>query len=101
MGERADIENWLRWTDPLGKAGLLLAAIDMRDLELLSGEPGRMQDHEASAIGDEIGPRRRNRLEGERAVTRPGDAGFVLKPLIGVPADRFVLDGETSSVFLD
>ncbi len=60
-----------------------------------------MQDHEASAIGHEIGLRRRNGLEGERAVTRPGDAGFVLKPLIGVLADRFILNGETSSVFLD
>ena len=101
MAERADIENWLRWTDPLGKASLLLAAIEMRDLEFLSGKPGRMQDHEASAIGHEIGLRRCNRVEGQGAVTRPGDARFVLKPLIGVLADRFVLDGEAFLFFLD
>ena len=85
MGERTDVENWLRWTDPFGEAGLLLAAVDMRYLELLSREAGGMQDHETRAIGYEIGLWRCNCVEGERAVTRSGDASLVLKPLIWRP----------------
>ena len=101
MGERTDVENRLRRTDPFGEAGLLLATVDMHDLELLSGEPGRMQDDEASAIGHEIGLWRRNGVEGKRAVARPGDAGLVVKPLTRVPAHRPVLNGEASGSFLD
>ena len=101
MGERADVENRLRWTDPFGEAGLLLATVDMHDLEPLTGKPGGMQHHEASAIRHEIRLRRRNGLEHERAVVRPGDAGRVLKPLIGVRAHCPVLDSEASGFFLD
>ena len=101
MGERADVENWLRWTNPFGEAGLLLATVDMHDLEFLSGEPGGMQDHEASAIGHEIGLRCRNGVEGKRAVARSSDAGLVLKPLTGVRAHRPVFDGEASGLFRD
>ena len=86
MRERADVENRLRWTNAFWEAGLLLATVDMRDPEPLSGEPGRMEDHEASAIGHEIGLRRRNGVEDEHAIARPADAGFVFKPLIVVGA---------------
>jgi hypothetical protein len=100
MGERTDVENWLRWTDPFGEAGFLLAAVDMRYLEFLSREPGGMQDHETRAIGYEIGLWRRNCVEHERAVTRPSDASLVLKPLTGVPARRAILNGEAFGFFL-
>ena len=101
MGQCADVENWLRWTNPFGEAGLLLAIVDMRDLKLLSGKPGGMQHHEASAICHEIRVRRRDGIEHEPAVVRPDDAGRVLKPLIGVRAHCPVLDGEASGFFLD
>src|SRR3984885_12017181 len=101
MGQCADVENWLRWTNPFGEAGLLLAIVDMRDLKRLSGKPGGMQHHEASAIRHEIRLRRSDCIEHEPAVVRPDDAGRVLKPLIGVRAHRPVLDGEAFGFFLD
>ena len=59
-----------------------------------------MQDHKTSAIGDEIGLRRSNGVEGERAVARTSDTGLVPKPLIGVRAHRRVLDSEAFGFFL-
>jgi len=73
----------------------------MQDLGPLSGEPGTMQDHKACAIGHEIGLLRRNGIEGKRAVVRPGDAGLVAKPLIGVRAHRPVRDSEAFGSFSD
>ena len=68
MGERTDVENRLRWTDPFGEAGCFLAAVDMRDLEPLSGEPRRVQDDEASTIGHEVSLRRDYGVEAKDAV---------------------------------
>ena len=101
MGERTDVEDWLRWTDPFGEARCLLAAIDMPDLEFLSSESSGMQDHKSRSIGHEIGLWRRNGLERERAIARPSDASLVLKPLIVVRAYRAVLNGEAFGAFLD
>src|SRR6185437_10831388 len=101
MGERTDLENRLRWTDPFGEAGLFHAAVDVHDLEPLASKPGGVQYHEAGATGDGIRLRRRKRLEGERAVARPHDADLILKPLTGVRAQRLVFHGEASGSFRD
>ncbi len=70
MGERTDIEDRLRGADMLGENGLRLATVDMSHLELLVGERGRVQDNEAGAIGHEVGLRRGDGGEDERAVAR-------------------------------
>ena len=71
MGERANVEDRLRWADPIGEAGLRLATVDVQDLEPLPGEPGGVQDDEACAIGNEIGLRRCDGVEGEEPSLDP------------------------------
>jgi hypothetical protein len=66
--ERADVEDWLRRADPSGENGFCFAPVDVHDLEPLSGEPSGVEDDEASAIGHEVGLRRRYGVEGKDAV---------------------------------
>ena len=42
MGERTDVEDRLRGADMLGEAGFRLATVDMRDLEIVACERGRV-----------------------------------------------------------
>ncbi len=94
MGERANVEDRLRWADQVGEARLRLATVDVGNLERPPGEPSGMQDNEACAIGNEIGLRRGDGGEGERAVARSGYPGFIGEPLSGVRADGPVGDRE-------
>ena len=84
-----------------GKASLLLAPVDVGDLQLLAGEARRMQHDEASAVGHEVGLGRGDRGEDERAVARAGDARLVGEPLSGVRANRAIRDGETFGSLLN
>ena len=58
----------LRRADPSGENGFCFAPVDVHDLELLPGEPGGVEDDEASTIGHEVGLRRRYGVEGKDAV---------------------------------
>ena len=101
MRERSDVEDRLRRPDLFGEPGLFLTTVDVGDFELLAGEPGGMEDDEARAVGYEIGLRRGDRLEGERAVARSGYPRLVNQPLPRVSADGTIGDCEALGAFLD
>ena len=62
MGERADVENRLRWADPFGEASLLLATVDVQVVWEPAWTPDRLSESARAALSmpmEELLPYRR------------------------------------------
>ena len=78
MRKRADVLEGAAGSIDRGKARLLLSPVDMEDLDRAAGDVvERMEHDEAGAVGEHVGLRLGDRLEGERAVGLAGDLRVV------------------------